>query len=195
MYELADDALEGLGEAFVEMMKKKIQQKIYPYGRPGIKGRSNKVASGKLLNSLSSKLIPGKNGEPGYLQVTYANYFEYVNDGRRAGVAKVPIKSLLDWIKIRGIVPRQVNNPNQSQRGRFAKRGKNWQLGLAFAIQKNIFKYGIRPAKIYDQTLEGLDEIFTNPPPELLDAYNYLYGAIEQDVYNLIEADIREIFI
>jgi hypothetical protein len=194
MYEIADDALEALGKMFVEMMKKKIQQKIYPYGHPA-RGNSNKVASGKLLNSLSSKLVPGKKGQPGYLEVTYADYFEYVNLGRRPGVKKVPIKSLLEWISIRGIKPRQINNPIRAQRGRFAKRGKNWQLGLAFAIQKNILKYGIRPTNLYDKSLESLDEIFTNPPPELAQAYNELYGAIEQDVYNLIEADIREIFI
>jgi hypothetical protein len=194
MYEIADDALEALGKMFVEMMKKKIQQKMYPYGNPK-RGVGNKVASGKLLNSLSSKLVGGTGGQPGYLEVTYANYFEYVNGGRRKGVKKVPIQSLLDWIKIRGIKPRQINNPNKSQRGRFAKRGKGWELRLAFAIQKNIFKYGIRPANIYDKTLESLDEVFTNPPPELMQAYNELYGAIEQDVYNLIEADIREIFI
>jgi hypothetical protein len=194
MYEIADEALEDLGKMFVEMMKKKIQQRIYPYGHPQ-RGQGNKVASGNLLNSLSSKLVAGQNGQPGYLEVTYANYFEYVNLGRRPGVSRVPIKPLLDWIKIKGIVPRQTKNPNQSQRGRFAKRGKNWQLSLAFAIQKNILKYGIRPANIYDKTLESLDEIFTNPPPELAQAYNELYGAIENDVYNLIEADIREIFI
>lgn len=194
MYELADDALEGLGQMFVSMMKKRIQQKIYPYGHPA-RGNGNKVASGKLLNSLTSKLVPGKNGQPGYLEVTYANYFEYVNLGRRPGVSRVPIQSLLDWIKIKGIVPRQTKNPNQSQRGRFAKRGKNWQLSLAFAIQKNILKYGIRPTNLYDKSLESLDEIFTNPPPELAQYYNELYGAIEEDVYNLIEADIREIFI
>lgn len=194
MYEIADDALEALGNIFVDMMKKKIQQKIYPYGHPQ-RGTGNKVASGKLLNSLSSKLVPGQGGQPGYLEITYADYFEYVNQGRRPGVSKVPIQPLLDWIKIKGIKPRQIKNPNRSQRGRFAKRGKNWELRLAFAIQKNILKYGIRPANIYDKTLESLDDIFTNPPPELEQAYNELYGAIEEDVYNLIEADIREIYI
>ena len=180
MFELADDALLAIGQIFVDMMKKKIQEKIYPYGNPNVKGMGNKVASGKLLNSLSVTLVPGQGGNAGELQITYEDYFKYVNEGRRPNVKRVPIKALLDWIKIRGVRFR-------SERGRFS-RGSN--LNMAFAIQKNIFKYGIRPANIYDKGLDSLEEIFQNPPPELRQAYTDLYAAIENDVVNFVDANI-----
>lgn len=63
-------------------------------------------------------------------------------------------------------------------------------LSMAFAIQKNIFKYGIRPANIYDKGLDSLEEIFQNPPPELQQAYTDLYAAIENDVVNFVDANI-----
>lgn len=179
MYELSEDALRDIGALFVEMMKKKIQEKIYPYGNPDSKGVGNKVATGHLLNSLTSSIEMTSNGPQ--LTITYADYFKYVNLGRRPGKRKVPIKSILDWIKIRGIKGRD-------KKGRFIK-----SLSFAFAIQTNIFKYGVRPANIYDKGLNELEDIFDNPPAELQEAYNELYAAIENDVTNFIEANIIEI--
>ena len=37
-----------------------------------------------------------------------------------------------------------------------------------------------------------MEDIFNNPPPELQQAYNELYLAIESDVTNFIEANITE---
>jgi hypothetical protein len=183
MYELADDALLAIGNIFVDMMKKKIQEKIYPYGNPNSKGTSTKVASGKLLNSLSVKLIPSSGTKPAELQITYQDYFKYVNLGRKKGKKLVPIPAILEWIKIKNIKGR-------NKKGRFIPR-----LSFAYAIQQNIFKYGIRPANIYDKGLDSLEDIFENPPPELTEAYNELYAAIENDVVNFIESNITEIEI
>jgi hypothetical protein len=178
MYELSEHALRDIGKLFVEMMKKKIQEKIYPYGHPA-KGVGDKVATGNLLNSLDSSVTMTKNGPE--LTITYADYFKYVNLGRSAGKKNVPISNLLEWIKIRGIKGR-------NKKGRFIKN-----LSLAFAIQKNIFKYGIRPANIYDKGLDALEDIFLNPPEELRQAYTQLYAAIENDVVNFVEANIKEV--
>jgi hypothetical protein len=178
MFELSEDALRDIGKIFVEMMKKKIQEKIYPYGNPA-KGVGNKVATGNLLNSLTATVQNSKKGPE--LTITYADYFKYVNLGRSSGKKNVPISNLLEWIKIRGIKGR-------SKKGKFIKN-----LSLAFAIQKNIFKYGIRPANIYDKGLNALEDIFENPPEELRQAYNQLYAAIENDVVNFVEANIKEV--
>jgi hypothetical protein len=188
MFELADDALLAIGQIFIDMMKKKIKEKIYPYGNPNVKGMGNKVASGKLLNSLSVTLVPGSNGEPSELQITYQDYFKYVNLGRKTGKKRVPTKDILEWIKIRGIRPR-------NKKGQFIPKTEKNELRLAYAIQTNIFKYGIRPANIYDKGLDSLEDIFNNPPPELREAYNDLYAAIENDVANFIESNIIEIEI
>jgi hypothetical protein len=175
MFELTEEALQKLGTLFVKMMKQKIREKIYPYGNPQ-SGVGDKYASGNLYNSLTATVMP--NGDDFELVITYADYFKYVNQGRRAGVKKVPLTALLDWIKIRGIRGRD-------KKGRFIPN-----LSLAFAIRQNIYKYGIRPANIYDKGLDSLEAIFENPPPELQQAYTDLYAAIENDVVNFVDANI-----
>lgn len=179
MFELTEEALQKLGTLFVKMMKQKIREKIYPYGNPQ-SGVGDKYASGNLYNSLTATVMP--NGDDFELVITYADYFKYVNEGRRAGVKKVPLTALLEWIKIRGI--RGV------KRGRGGGAGRISNLSLAFAIRESIYKYGIRPANIYDKGLDSLEAIFENPPPELQQAYTDLYAAIENDVVNFVDANI-----
>lgn len=175
MFELTEEALQKIGTLFVKMMKKKIKEKIYPFGNPE-KGRGDKYASGNLYNSLTATVMP--NGDDFELVITYADYFKYVNQGRKANVKRVPLTALLQWIKIRGIKGR-------NKKGRFIPN-----LSLAFAIRENIYKYGIRPADIYDKGLDSLEQIFENPPPELQQAYTDLYAAIENDVVNFVDANL-----
>ena len=185
MYELTEEALQKLGTLFVKMMKQKIKEKIYPYA-PGYNNKGtyyrdgDKYASGNLYNSLTATVMP--NGDDFELVITYADYFKYVNEGRRPERKRVPLTALLEWIKIRGIKPKGYKG-----RGRPSKSG---QLSLAFAIRENIYKYGIRPANIYDKGLDSLEAIFQNPPPELQQAYTDLYAAIENDIVNFVDANI-----
>ena len=175
MFELTEEALQKLGTLFVKMMKQKIKEKIYPYGNPQ-SGQGDKYASGNLYNSLTATVMP--NGDDYELVITYADYFKYVNEGRRPERKRVPLSALLQWIKIRGIKGR-------NKKGRFISN-----MSMAFAIRENIFKYGIRPANIYDKGLDSLEAIFENPPPELQQAYTDLYAAIENDVVNFVDANI-----
>jgi hypothetical protein len=185
MFELADDALLAIGQLFIEAIQDKLDQKIYPYGNPSVRGRGDKVATGNLLKSLKVKLLPWNAQGQGGLQITYLDYFQNVNFGRRKNTKNVPIKNLLDWIKVRGIRGR-------NKKGKYIK-----DLSLAFAIQKNIYKYGIRAANIYDKGLDGLEEMLSgnspNTPPDVRAAYQELYAAIENDVANFVEAKIIEI--
>jgi hypothetical protein len=187
MFELTEEALQKIGTLFVNMMKKKIKERIYPFapgysgdGKISPKSPGDKYASGNLYNSLTATVMP--NGDDFELVITYADYFKYVNQGRKANVKKVPLTALLDWIKIRGI--RGV------KRGKGRGAGRISNLSLAFAIRENIYKYGIRPADIYDKGLDSLEEIFENPPPEMREAYNELYAAIERDVVNFVDANL-----
>lgn len=179
-YKLTDKALQDLGNLFVDQLKKKIQSKIYPYGNPEARGTSNKVASGEMLDSLTAKLIPGTGDEPAMLEITYADYFQYVNRGRKMGLKRVPLNALLDWIKVRRLKGRD-------KKGRFIKN-----ISFAYAIQTNIFKYGIRPTNIYDKALDSIEDLFDNPPPELEAQLNELYDAIEGDINNFIERTLEE---
>jgi len=198
MFELTDAALLRLGQAFVNIMRFKISQKIYPYGHPE-DGMGNKIASGQLYNSLSANVIPGTNGQPSQLEITYIDYFKYVNKGRRPLARKVPIRAILDWIKIKGVAVRNTNKTSKRLRGRNKKTGRfGTDLSLAFAIQQNIFRYGIRPAKIYDLALDDVENIFNNVPdnlpPDVRQSLEELYQAVEGDVNNFINRTVdREI--
>jgi hypothetical protein len=176
MYELTQIELQRLGTLFVNFFKQKIQEKIYPYGFPQ-RGVGDKKATGQLLNSLTATVVP-KSGGGFELVITYMDYFKYVNLGRRPGVGLVPIPALLSWIKVRGIKGRKAN-------GRFMSN-----LSLAFAIQKNINKFGIRPANIYDKAYDSFEALLENPPQEFRDEYNSLYAAIGRDVENFIEQTV-----
>jgi hypothetical protein len=182
MWEYTDEALQHIGDLFVAELKKKIKQKSYPYGNPDVKGEGNKYASGDLYNSISANVIQTKDGAT--LEISYNDYFKYVNKGRKKGRGLVPIKAILKWISIRGIKGR-------NKKGRFIKN-----ISFAFAIQKNIFKYGIRPANIYDNTLDTLEETFNNLPnnfpPYLMEGYRELYEAIGQDANLFIEATLEK---
>jgi hypothetical protein len=180
MWEGTKDELQQLGEVFVEHYQQILTQKKYPFGNPNIKGMGNKYATGNLYNSLKAKVV-GK-GDDMQLEISYANYYKNVNFGRRPGGKKVPIKALIEWIKVRGLKKRDA-------KGRFAKGGIK---SLAFAIQTNIHKFGIRPANLFDKAYDSLEEVLENPPPFLQEQFTQLYDAIGRDVENFIDNTITK---
>jgi len=187
MFELTEEALELLIKKFVEEIKKQIATKQFPYA-PGYnnkgtqRGVGDKIATGQLYDSIQGSVTNTPDGPVALLE--YADYFKYVNEGRRPNVKRVPIDELLAWIKIRGVRFR-------TERGRF-RRGSNLQM--AFAIQKNIFKYGVKPANIYDKGLDGIESYFVdfpnNLPPELRAAGQQLFEAMAEDINVFVEQTI-----
>lgn len=181
-YPLSERALNELGKLLVRSIKDQLQLRKYPYGNPE-SGQGDKVASGKLINSISYQIVDGTDGQP-IIQLNYQDYLKYVNRGRKPFAKYVPIKALLDWIKVRGIRGR-------TKKGRFMSN-----LSLAFAMRENIYKYGIRPARIFDESYDGLEYYFedfpNNLPPDVVTAANELYDAITEDLNNLIENTVRK---
>jgi hypothetical protein len=177
-YPLTQRALNKFGELFTQYIKEEIEKKQYPYGNP-VKGMGDKVASGKLLNSIGYDIETDTQGNP-ILVISYIDYFENVNLGRRKERKKVPISAILDWIKVRGLQGR-------NKKGRFIPR-----LSFAFAIQTNIYKFGIRPANIYDKGLDGLLNFVENPPPGLGDEWQDVFDMIAEDVNKFLEQSINK---
>jgi hypothetical protein len=175
---LTQQALEEFGKLFTGYIKNEIQKKQFPYGNPQ-RGLGDKVASGKLLKSIDYEVINGTDGNP-TLEISYVDYFENVNLGRRKEKKRVPIKAILDWIQVRGLRGR-------NKKGQFIPK-----LSFAFAIQTNIYKFGIRPSNIYDKGLDGLLDFVDNPPPELQGELQEIYNMISQDVNNFIERTITK---
>ena len=134
--------LEKIAPIIEGIMKETLEQKRYPFGFAKFKGVGNKVASGKLRNSI--KVQVQQEGTDTIIQVIAEEYAQWVQSGRLPGKKGVPIAALEQWIKERGLLGRD-------KKGRFIKR-----RSFAFAIQKNIKKFGIRPANFLDVVLETL---------------------------------------
>lgn len=183
-YPLTEAALNQIGKAYVRILRANIRKKQFPYGHPE-RGKGNKIASGELYDSIGYSIVQFE-GEPA-IQLTYSDHFEYVNQGRKIKAKRVPLKDLIRWINIRGIKPQPTG-----------KRGRPNIKKLAWAIQTNIFKYGIRPAGLFDLTLKGVED-WLDPntpknkiPPEILEELNNFYIAIEGDMNVVVEKIIVE---
>ena len=186
--------IEAVATIIDKMLTDLIDAKIYPYGHPQF-GIGNKVASGSLrasimVNATSKKgnvvfeifandyfqwvqsgRLPGKKGVPiddimrwmdeRNINPTDRSVVKYqalqsqvsaaymINKKRKAdGKKLLPMMVLINWIKKNNI-----------------DFGIDLKKGMAFAIQKNIIKFGIRPSNIEDKLFEQLQS-----DPKLVDA-------------------------
>lgn len=157
--------LEKIAPIIENIMKKTLEQKRYPFGFAKFKGVGNKVASGKLRDSIQVNVIQEKDQT--VIQVLAEEYSKWVQSGRAPGKKGVPIDALERWIKERGLQGRD-------KKGKFIKR-----RSFAFAIQNNIKKFGIRPSNFLDVALETIGN-----DPQIMDligdaAYDELIDLIE----------------
>lgn len=175
-YEMTEAALNRIGKLWVSIMRKKIKQ-------------SKKIASGNLYDSIGYSVTRDADGSP-ILEITYADYWTYVNDGRRArgedrpieaSNGAVPIPALLEWISIKGIRGR-------NERGRFISN-----LSLAFAIRASIWKYGIKPANLFDRSIKSLENMLdptkipAGTPPELRAELEKIFIDVAEDINIIVE--------
>jgi len=158
--------LEKIAPIIEKIMKDTLEQKRYPFGFAKFKGVGNKVASGKLRDSISVKVVKVNEGES-IIQVLTAEYAQWVQSGRLPGKKGIPVDALEKWIKERGLTGRD-------KKGRYIKR-----RSFAFAIQSNIKKFGIRPSNFLDVALEMIAN-----DPKIMDLIED--GAYEE-LLNLIE--------
>lgn len=128
--------LDKIAPIIVDNFRKALEEKRYKFGNPPNRtGLSDKIASGKLRNSVSA--TTSKDA----IQITMEGYGQYVQSGRSKGIKGVPISALLQWIKERNISSRDLTDRQ-----------------LAFAIQRNIKKFGIRPSNWFDVAIDNMFE-------------------------------------
>jgi len=136
--------LEKIAPIIESILKKTLEQKKYPFGFSKFRGVGNKVASGKLRDSI--QVTTKRSGNETIIQVLAEQYSQWVQSGRLPGKKGIPISVLEKWIKERGLQGRD-------KKGKFIKRES-----FAFAIQNNIKKFGIRPSNFLDVALETIAE-------------------------------------
>lgn len=126
------DLLDDFGKAVVDSA----QSNLRILRRIGGKQR-RRVASGNLLKSLTFDLR--KKGQTSsllfYAQGEAGNYADFIEQGVNGTEknqnapfsfrkGRVPFKPIYDWIKVKGIKPRNVDDPNRMKRSQFTSAGK-----------------------------------------------------------------------
>lgn len=142
--------LEAIAPILEDIIRQSLYEQRYKFGFDRYKGVSNKVASGNLARSV--EVQTKTNNSVTELQILMAEYGQWVQSGRLPGKGYVPVGSLLRWIKERGLKGRD-------KKGKFMT-----DKSFAYAIQKNINKFGIRPANFLDISIEKImaDERITD---------------------------------
>lgn len=142
--------LEAIAPILEDIIRQSLYEKRYQFGFANYRGTSNKVASGTLARSVEVQ-VQQKNDYT-VIQVLIEEYGQWVQSGRMAGKGFVPVGSLMRWIKQRGLKGRD-------KKGRYMT-----DKSFAYAIQKNINKFGIRPANFLDISIEKImnDERIVN---------------------------------
>jgi hypothetical protein len=83
---------------------------------------NDKQVTGNLIKSLDFKIIKDVDGL--FLSILAAPYFQYVDKGRKPGTYP-PISAIRNWARIKGL-----------------------PKGAEYGIQKNIYKFGIKPTNV-----------------------------------------------
>jgi len=97
-----------------------------------------KDASGELIKTI--EVVVREQVGSIIIQESHVFYGDFVDKGRKKGVKRVPIDALEDWIRAKkfSIAVDKIR-------------------GTAFAIQANIFKFGIKPTNWIDETVKRTD--------------------------------------
>jgi hypothetical protein len=134
--------LEAIAPILEDIIRQSLYEKRYPFGFANNRGIGNKVASGTLARSVEVQTKTDNNIT--HIQVLMEEYSQWVQSGRMAGKRFVPIGSLMKWIKQRGLKGR-------NKKGKFIT-----DKSFAYAISKNINKFGIRPSNFLDISIEKI---------------------------------------
>ena len=125
--------------------------------------RNDRIASGNLLNNIEYEVTRGDFTYTIYVKMR--DYWYYVENGRKAGKWP-PIQNILDWIKIKPVLPR----PN-------AEGKLPTPQQLAFLIARKIGEEG------------------TQGTQDLRKATDTIWDTFEDRLYEAIDEDVDAAFI
>jgi hypothetical protein len=149
--------LEAIAPVIEKIVKDTLKERRYPFGFQGRTGLSNKVASGTLVNSV--KVVATNDNNVQNLSIDIAGYGNMVDEGRRPGLRGIPVEAIRQWLEEKGIGVRDERGRYvQGHRKRAAANKTAEILPIAFAIRKNIEKFGIRSAGFIQISLGKIAE-------------------------------------
>lgn len=109
----------------------------------GFLKKYNKSASGALINSIDYRLQ--ETAQEIKLIIDANDYLKYVDEGRKPGKFP-PIQAIEKWTKLKGIPQSAV-----------------------FPIAKSIFKFGIEPTNVIEDSLKSFEGIGVEIVEEMVD--------------------------
>jgi hypothetical protein len=116
----------------------------------------DRVSSGALAQSIDVKI---EDKETKFVFTLFMeDYWKAVDEGRMRGGKQPPMEAMLEFIKLRGIVPKI---PKTVKPRKKALDKTKMRKSLAFAMAKSIKTKGIKPTNFYSDEIDGLTEDFT----------------------------------
>lgn len=131
--------------------------------------RSNRIASGGLLNSVEFEVL--QNGNSFKVNLLLSEYWKYLEEGTKPHYP--PISALLKWIEVKPILPRPMDN------GKLPT-----PLQLAFAIRNKIGNEGTEGTGDLQKASRTINEIYRE---KIIDAFTL-------DVQNTMDGYVIEFF-
>ena len=112
---------------------------------------AEQMNNGELYRTISYSVSTGTGGW--VISVSLADYWKYIENGRRAGAKMPPLDVIEKWIKVKQILPRPLT----------LKSGKSVVPTipqLSFLIARKIGRDGIQPRPFFKQSFEAAKREF-----------------------------------
>lgn len=177
--------LEAIEPIIEQIIKDSLSAKVYQYGKS--KNLTNRVASGRLRNSVKAKVQPNRQGIQ-IVQITYLGgktinqegvYAYWLANDRgpnRSGSKFANIGAIKEWIK-----NKKSFRTRDFKTGKYLPKNEKNIDKAAFAIARSIGKFGYknRPQNFLEVSI---DKIMKNPK-----IIEIIGNATMDDLLNLIE--------
>lgn len=120
--------------------------------------KNDRIAKGLLVQSISINIRSFATNM--VMEISMADYWKYVDGGRRKGSKMPPIDAMLKHIANRGINYKGIQNSYRNKKGQLVKRKKPLAKEkalrtLAYLIGRSISKKGIKPTNFVDEAFDN----------------------------------------
>ncbi len=112
---------------------------------------AEQMNNGELYRTISYSVSTGNSGW--VISVSLADYWKYIENGRRAGAKMPPVSAIENWINVKQIVPHSMT----------LKSGKTvipTIPQLSFLIARSIGQRGIPPKPLFKNSFEAAKQQF-----------------------------------
>ena len=112
---------------------------------------AEQMNNGELYRTISYSVSTVNSGW--VISVSLADYWKYIENGRRAGAKMPPVSAIENWINVKQIIPHSMT----------LKSGKTvipTVPQLSFLIARKISRDGIRPRPFFKQSFESAKREF-----------------------------------